>query len=75
MVLAACLIDVILAFAGQQDIAIYFTANVIIYLIITVLYIYFSPRTRRTLSFVSVVLLASFIIVAVFKAVEVLSTT
>jgi len=40
-------------YAKQTDIAVYFTASVIAYLIITVLFIYLTPRTRRTLSMVS----------------------
>jgi len=72
MVLATCVIDIILAFAGQTDITVFFTANVIIFMLISVLYIYFNPRTRKTLSFVSIVLLAGFIIVAIFKVVEVI---
>ncbi len=72
LVLATCLIDVTLAFLGQKDIAAYFTANVISYLIITVLFIYFSPKTRKTLSVVSIVFLAGFMVVAILKFVEVI---
>ena len=72
LLLASCLIDVLLAYAKQTDIAVYFTVSVIAYLIITVLFIYLSPRTRRTLSMVSVVFLAGFMVVVVLKVMEVL---
>jgi uncharacterized protein (DUF983 family) len=72
LILATCLIDVSLAFAKQTDIAVYFTINVIAYLIITILFIYFSPKTRRTLSFVSITFLAGFMVVVILKVMEVL---
>ena len=72
LLLASCLIDVLLAYAKQTDIAVYFTVSVIAYLIITVLFIYLSPRTRRTLSMVSIVFLAGFMVVVVLKVLEVL---
>jgi hypothetical protein len=62
LVLATCLIDVSLAFAEQTDIAVYFTASVI----------YFSPKARKTLSFVSIVFLAGFMVVAILKIFEVM---
>ena len=72
LLLASSLIDVLLAYAKQTDIAVYFTVSVIAYLIITVLFIYLSPRTRRTLSMVSIVFLAGFMVVVVLKVMEVL---
>jgi hypothetical protein len=72
MVLATCLINVVLAFMGSKDIAVYFIANFLATLLITVLFISFSPRTRRVLSSVTIVLFAGFLIVAVLKIVEVI---
>jgi len=72
LVLASCLIDVILAFTRQIDIAVYFTVLVIAYLIITVLFVYFSPKTRKALSLVSIVFLAGFMVVVVLKIMEVM---
>ena len=72
LVLASCLIDVILAFTRQTDIAVYFTVLVIAYLIITVLFVYFSPKTRKALSLVSIVFLAGFMVVVVLKIMEVM---
>lgn len=72
LVLVSCLIDIFLAFAKQTDIAVYFTVSVIAYLIITILFIYFSPKTRKALSLVSFVFLAGFMVVVVLKVMEVL---
>jgi uncharacterized membrane protein YhhN len=74
LVLASCIIDVFLAFLKQTDIAVYFTVSVIAYLIITILFIQFSPRTRKVLSFVSFVFLAGFMVVVAFKVLEVLQS-
>ena len=67
LVLVSCLIDIFLAFVKQNDIAVYFTLNVIAYLTITMLFIFFSPKTRRILSVVSVVYLAGFMVVVTLK--------
>jgi hypothetical protein len=72
LILTTCLINVSLAFAKQTDIAVYFTVSVIAYLIITILFVYFSPGTRRTLSIVSIVFFAGFLVVVVLKVLEVL---
>ena len=73
LVLVSCLIDIFLAFIKQNDIAVYFTANVIAFLTITVLFIFFSPKTRRMLSVVSAVYLAGFMVVVVLKMVEIIN--
>lgn len=72
LVLASCLIDVILAFTGQKDITVCFTLLVIAYLIITVLFVYFSPKTRKAMSWVSVVFVAGFMVVVLLKILEVM---
>ena len=73
IVLATCLINVVLAFLGQKDLAVYFIANFIITLLITILFISFSPRTRRVLSAVSIVLFAGFIMVVILKIMKVVN--
>ena len=72
LVLISCLIDIFLAFVKQNDITVYFTINVIAYLTITVLFIFFSPKTRRILSVVSVIFLAGFIVVVILKIMNIL---
>lgn len=46
LVLASSLINICLAFFGQEDLGMYFIINIIAYLIITLLYIYLNPRAR-----------------------------
>jgi len=72
MVLATCVINVAFALVGQKDIAVYFITSVIAFLLITLLFIYFSPRTRKALSVVSIVFLAGFIVVGILKVIEVM---
>lgn len=72
MVFTTCLVNVVLAFMGQKDITVYFIANFLITLLLTVLFISFSPRTRRVLSSISFVLFAGFVVVAVLKILEVI---
>ena len=72
LVLISCLIDIFLAFVKQNDIAVYYTANVIAYLTITVLFVFFSPKIRRMLSVVSAVYLAGFMIVVALKMLRIM---
>jgi Flp pilus assembly protein protease CpaA len=72
MVFTTCLVNVVFAFMGQKDITVYFIANFLITLLLTVLFISFSPRTRRVLSSISFVLFAGFVVVAVLKILEVI---
>ena len=72
LVLVSCLLDIFLAFVKQNDIAVYYTANVIAYLTITVLFVFFSPQIRRMLSVVSAVYLAGFMIVVALKMLRIM---
>ena len=72
LVLVSCLIDIFLAFVKQNDIAVYFTLNVIAYLTITMLFIFFSPKARRILSVVSVVYLTGFMVVVGLKIIGII---
>jgi len=73
LVLASGLINASLAFLGQSDLGIYFTINVIAYLIITSLYAYLNPRARRVLNTIGIVLFAGFIGIVALKVMEILS--
>jgi len=73
LVLASGLINTLLAFFGQDDLTIYFTINIIAYLIITMLYVYLNPRARRALNTVGVVLFGGFMVTVVTKVMEILS--
>ena len=73
LALSACLINTLLAFFGQNDLGIYFTINIIAYLVITLLYVYLNPRARRALNTVGVVLFGGFMVIVVTKVIEILS--
>lgn len=73
LVLSACLINTLLAFFGQNDLGIYFTINIIAYLVITLLYVYFNPRARRALNTTGIVLFGGFMVIVVTKVIDVLS--
>ena len=73
LAVAAGLINTLLALWGQKDLSLYFAINVIAYLVITLLYAYFNPRARRALDTIGYLLLSSFLVIVVMKAVEILS--
>lgn len=72
LALSASIINTVLAFAGQQDLTIYFTANVLAYLIITVLHAYLNPRAKQLLSTIAVVLFAGFMTVVLIKVIDIM---
>ncbi len=73
LTIAACLVNIVLAFLGQNDLAVYFIVNFIVYLAVTLLYVHFSPRVRRALDTISIVLVAGFTVTVAIKALEILS--
>jgi uncharacterized membrane protein YhhN len=73
LAVAAGLINTLLAFAGQNNLEIYFTVNIIAFLAITLLYVYLNPRARKALNTIGVVLFAGFMIIVVFNVVKMLS--
>ena len=73
LVLASGFINASLAFLGQNDLGIYFTVNVIAYLVITLFYAYLNPRARRALNTVGIVLFAGFMGIVALKIMEILS--
>ncbi|MDP3879521.1 MAG: hypothetical protein Q8Q07_04340 [Dehalococcoidales bacterium] len=73
LAIAAGLINTLLAFLGSDDLQIYFTVNIIAYLIITLLYVHLNPRARRALSSVGVGLSAGFMVMVTMTIIKILS--
>ena len=72
LALVSCLINTLLAFLGQNDLAIYFVINIIAYLAITLLYVYLTPRARKALNSIGAVLFAGFMGIVALKVMEIL---
>ena len=72
LALAAGLANTLLAVLGRDDLAIYFTINTIVYLVITLLYVYFNPRARRALNTIGVVLFAGFMVIVLLSVMEII---
>ena len=70
LILASGLINISLAFFGQNDVVIYFIINTIAYLAITLLYAYLNPRARRALNTIGIVLFAGFLVIVSLKAIR-----
>lgn len=68
-----CLIDVVLGFWGQEDLEVYFTVNIIAFLIITLLYVYLNPSARRALNAIGFVLFGGFMVIVALKVMEIIS--
>jgi peptidoglycan/LPS O-acetylase OafA/YrhL len=74
LTLAACAVNIGLAFGGQQDLSTYFTANVLAFLAITILHAYLNPRARRLMDTIAVVLIVGFFVVVLVKVIEAMKT-
>lgn len=73
LAVAACFINVLLAFFGQNDIKIYFIINTIAYMVITLLYVYFNPRARKALTAIGAVFFACFMVTVILEVVHIIS--
>ena len=73
LVLAAAVVNCLLASFGQSDITLYFTLNVIAFLMITLLFVYLNPRARAALNTIGIVFFAAFMVVVTMRVVEILS--
>ena len=65
-------INILLAIFGQDSLEVYFTANVIAYLIVSLLYVHLNPRARRILGTMGGVLFGGFMVIVVLKVIEIL---
>ncbi len=72
LALAFSLLNILLAFFGQNDISVYFIADAIAYLVITLLFTYLNPRSRSALNSLSAVIFAGFLVIVAMKVVEIL---
>ena len=71
--LTACLVNTVLALWGQNNLEIYFTANIISFLVITLLHVYLNPRARGALNAIGFVLFGGFMVIVAFKVIEIIS--
>ena len=72
LVIAFGAINSILAAVGQKQLDVYFTVNIIAYLVISLLYVYLNPRARRVLDTIGVALFGGFLVIVAFRVMEVL---
>ncbi len=73
LALAFAAITVIMAAYGVDKLDSYFAVYTIALLVMTTLYVTFSPRARRSLSLVGMVAFGGFLVVVALKVVEMLS--
>ncbi|MBN1188897.1 MAG: hypothetical protein JXA46_04020 [Dehalococcoidales bacterium] len=65
-------ITVLLTCLGQKDLAVYFIAYAIAYLVITLLYVYLNRKARAALNALSAVIFAGFLFIVAVKVMEIL---
>lgn len=63
---------VILVATGQDKLDIYYTLYIIETLIVTELYVYLNPKSRRGLNLVSLFLFCGFMVIVATKVIEIL---
>jgi len=72
LALVTCITNVLLAVFGQSDITIYFVVNTIIYIAITLLFIYFNPRARIALRTIGFVLFGIFLVMITMTVISII---
>ena len=72
LALVLCATNILLAVFGQDSLEIYFIANIIAYLVISLLYVHLNPRARSILGTMTRVLFGGFIVIVALKVIEVL---
>jgi uncharacterized membrane protein YhhN len=72
LALAFTLLNSLLALWGTEDIQLYYIANLVAFLIITLLYVYLNPRARGALSVLTLIFFSGFAVIVVFKILDVL---
>lgn len=70
--MASAVINTVMAAVGQNSLEVYFTVNLIAYLIISLLYVHLNPRAKKLLSRTGVVLFGGFLVIVAIKVMEIL---
>lgn len=60
---------------GQRNLDVYFAVLVIVSLVTTLLYAYFSPKTRKALNAIGVTFVAGFLVIVALKIIDILYRT
>jgi hypothetical protein len=71
-VIAFGVANTVMGFTGQTDLSVYYIVDAIVFLVITLLYVYLNPRTRGALNAVSAIVFAGFLVVVILKVIEIL---
>lgn len=72
LVITLSLLNILMAYLGQNDLSVYFIVNTVAYLVIIVLYVHLNPRARGVLNTVSAIILGGFLVTVTIKVVEIL---
>ncbi|MBN2187010.1 MAG: hypothetical protein JW732_06130 [Dehalococcoidia bacterium] len=72
LALVLCATNILLAAFGQNSLEVYFIANIVAYLIISLLYAHLNPRAKSVLGTMTRVLFGGFLVIVALKVIEVL---
>lgn len=73
LAVATGLVNTLLAVGGQEGLDVYFAVNIIVYLAITLLYVYMNPRARRALDAIGYMLFSGFLVIVAVKVMDILA--
>ena len=73
LAVATGLVNTLLAVGGQEGLDVYFAVNIIVYLVITLLYVYINPRARRALDAIGYMLFSGFLVIVAVKVMDILA--
>jgi hypothetical protein len=73
LTILTALANTLLAFAGQENLEVYFTVNAVVCLSITLLHVLLNPRARMALDIVACMLFGGVMVIVVVKTIHNLS--
>ena len=73
LAITTSLVNILLAFGGQESLEVYFIADSIVYLGITLLSVGFSPRARMALDIIGCMLFSGIVFIMVVRTIHNLS--
>ena len=71
LAIAFGVINTIMAALRQNDLTVYFTVNLIAYMIISLVYVNLNPRARKLLNSTWVVLFSGFMCIVILKVIDI----
>ena len=73
LVLISCLVNTLLAFFGQEDLATYLIITIISFLVLTLIFTPTNPRAKKTFNTLNMIFFAGFLVIVIIEFTDIIS--